>query len=152
MFFAILHNIRSLHNVGAIFRAADGAGVFKIYLCGYTGTPPRKEITKVALGAEDAVPWEYLRRPGDVMRRLRAQGVRIVALEVSDRSVDIQHYRPQFPMALLVGNEVRGIPKALLAKCDDVLAIPMRGMKESLNVSVAFGVAAYTLTEQKRKK
>ncbi|MBI4281600.1 RNA methyltransferase [Candidatus Uhrbacteria bacterium] len=153
MMYAILHNIRSLHNVGSIFRTADAAGVEKLYLCGITGTPPRKEIAKVALGAEQTVAWEYVRRTGDVIKRLRKQGVRIVALERTKNSIDYRKVLPllkgegggEVKMALLVGNEVEGLPPALLRQADTVIHIPMRGKKESLNVSVAFGIAIYQL-------
>ncbi|MDO8582137.1 MAG: RNA methyltransferase [bacterium] len=155
MMYAILHNIRSLHNVGSMFRTADAAGVEKLYLCGITGTPPRSEIAKVALGAEQTVAWEYVRRTGDVIKRLRRQGVHIVALEKTKTSVDYRDFsttpNPSLKgrgedFALLVGNEVEGLPPLLLRLADTVVHIPMRGKKESLNVSVAFGIMAYHLT------
>ncbi len=165
MLYAILHNIRSLHNVGSMFRTADAAGVKKLYLCGITGTPPRKEIAKVALGAEQTVAWEYVRRTGDVIKRLRRQGVHIVALERTKGSIDYRNlplvlkspsvspFRKgglngicdEINIALLVGNEVEGLSPALLKQADTVIHIPMRGKKESLNVSVAFGIAVYSL-------
>lgn len=145
MMYAILHNIRSLHNVGSIFRTADGAGVDKLFLCGITGIPPRKEIAKVALGAEQTVPWEYVRRTSDAIKKLKRQDVRIVALEQTRRSVEYRRYRPKGRIALLVGNEVEGLPSALLKLADTVIHIPMLGKKESLNVSVAFGIAVYSL-------
>lgn len=169
MLYAILHNIRSLHNVGSIFRTADAAGVAKIYLCGITGTPPRKEIAKVALGAEQTVPWEYVRRTGDAIKKLKKQGVCIVALEKTSNSIDYRDFdlviarktrersmkqsrdrrvlqaRGAISLALLVGNEVEGLPPVLLKHTDAVVHIPMRGIKESLNVSVAFGIAVYAL-------
>ena len=151
--YAILHNIRSLYNVGSIFRTADAAGVEKLYLCGITGTPPRKEIVKVALGAEQVVRWEYVRRTGDVIKKLKKQGVRIVALDKTKKSIDYRKAPPllkgegrgEVNTALLVGNEVEGLPPALLKQADTIIHIPMRGKKESLNVSVAFGIAVYSL-------
>lgn len=172
MLYAILHNIRSLHNVGSMFRTADAAGVEKLYLCGITGTPPRSEIAKVALGAEQTVAWEHVQRTGDVIKRLRRHGVRIVALERTKESVDYRLVAPLLfkegrgvvmsrkrtpsnsplkrgskNVALLVGNEVEGLPLALLKQADAVIHIPMRGKKESLNVSVAFGIAVYRFLE-----
>ncbi len=143
--FLICHNIRSLHNVGAMFRTADVFGVSKIYLCGYTGTPPRKEITKVALGAEEWIPWEYKKQTGRLLQKLKSAGVRVVALETVPNAKPLSNYKPKFPLALIVGNEVTGIPEALLKFAHDVVAIPMTGKKESLNVSVAAGVALYGL-------
>lgn len=142
-FYVILQNIRSLHNVGSIFRTSDAFGVTKIYLTGITGRPPRTEITKVALGAEKYIPWEYYRQPSRLIKELREQGIQIVALEqVRGKSKDINKWKPKFPLALLLGNEPKGLPKALLDLVDEVVEIPMSGKKESLNVSVAFGVAA----------
>ena len=145
--FALLHNIRSLHNVGSMFRTADGAGVKKLYLCGETGTPPRAEIAKTALGADESIPWEYWMEGVECITKLKKEGVRIVALELTKKSVDYRRFVAKGPVCLVVGNEVGGLPHALLALCDDCIQIPMRGIKESLNVSVAFGIAAYRLTE-----
>lgn len=138
-------DIRSLFNVGALFRSCDAFGVAKLYLCGYTGTPPRAEITKTALGAERTVPWEYHRQTLRLLKRLKADGVPIVALEQTRRSIPLPRYRPRFPLALVVGNEVTGVSPATRRLADDVVAIPMHGAKESLNVAVAAGVALYAL-------
>ncbi len=149
--YVVCHNIRSLHNVGSIFRTADGAGVTKLYLCGYTGYPPRKEIRKVALGAENTVPWEHHYQTWRVLDRLKAQGVQIIALENNiPGSVDYREVRPRFPLALLLGNEVEGLSPGLLKRADVVMHLPMHGTKESLNVAVAFGIAAYKLNEWRR--
>lgn len=139
-------DIRSLYNVGALFRNCDAFGVAKLYLCGYSGTPPRKEISKTALGAENSVPWEYQKLAVRLMKQLRADGIRIVALERVRGSTTLFSYHPKFPLALVVGNEVEGIPRTLLRLADDVVSIPMSGKKESLNVAVAAGVAMYALT------
>lgn len=147
-FVAVLDNIRSLHNVGSIFRTADGAGVEKLYLCGMTGTPPRAEIRKAALGAEETVAWEYFSTTPEALQHLRALGYHLVALERAESSVDIRDAHYQFPLALIIGHEYEGIPSAILAACDLVVSVPMFGRKHSLNVAVAFGVAAY---EVKRK-
>jgi len=147
----VCHNIRSLHNVGSIFRTADGAGVTRLFLCGYTGHPPRPEIAKVALGAERSVPWERHYQTWRVLDRLRAQGVQIIALENNlEGSVDYREVRPRFPVALLLGNEVEGLSKGLLQRADVIMHIPMHGTKESLNVAVAFGIAVYKLNERRR--
>lgn len=151
---AILLNIRSLHNVGSMFRTADGAGIAKLYLCGITPAPVdrlgvvRGEIAKTALGAERAVPWESVRSAAIAIRRLRREGYAICALEQSPKSISLfSKYagRNDKKICLIVGNEVMGIPKRILESADRVLEIPMRGTKESLNVSVAFGIAVYQL-------
>jgi len=147
--YVIAHNIRSLHNVGAIFRTADALGVSKVYLTGYTGAPPDPKIAKVALGAEQYIPWEQAKSPLRLIKKLKLQQpkLRVVALEnnVKKRLRTLDHYKPSFPLALIIGEEVRGVGKNLLALADEVLEIPMRGQKESLNVSVAFGIAVYQL-------
>lgn len=143
--YLICHNIRSLHNVGAIFRTADVFDVSKIYLCGYTGTPPRDQITKVALGADEWIAWEQKKLTGLLIKKLKKDGVRIVALETEKNAKLLPKYKPKFPMALILGNEVDGIPPNLLELADDVVKIPLLGQKESLNVSVAAGVGLYGL-------
>jgi len=145
-------NIRSLYNVGALFRNGDAFGVTRLYLCGYTGTPPRHEIAKTALGAERTVPWEHHRRTLPLLRKLRAEGIRIVALERTRGSTPLPDYRPKFPVALVVGNEVTGVSPAVQRFADDVVGIPMFGQKESLNVAVAAGVALYAFNLRRRKK
>jgi 23S rRNA (guanosine2251-2'-O)-methyltransferase len=149
MIYALLHNIRSLHNVGSMFRTADGAGIKKLYLCGETGAPPRAEIAKTALGAEEVVHWEYWMDTKECIAKLKKEGVRIVALELAPKSVDYRTFVAKGPVCLVVGSEVKGLPSALLALCDDCIQIPMRGIKESLNVSVAFGIAVYEMARSK---
>lgn len=144
-FYVICPDIRSLHNVGAILRTADGLGVTKVFLCGYTGRPPRKEIHKVALGAEDAVDWAYHPQAWRVIDRLKREGVSIVALEKTPTSASLLGFKPRFPLALVVGNEVDGLPPTLLKRADHIVHLPMWGIKESLNVAVAFGAAGYLL-------
>lgn len=162
--YLILHDIRSAHNVGAIFRTADAAGVSKIFLTGYTPTPhdrferPRKDIAKVALGAEKTVPWEQASlRP--LLLELKKVGVRTVAVEQASGAKDYKRVRLPPKSALLFGNEVDGLPNSILRICDEVAEIPMRGAlvreaehprykdlgKESLNVSVAAGVVLYRM-------
>ncbi len=154
-FFVIAHNIRSLHNVGSIFRTADAFGVTKLFLTGYTGAPPDPKIAKVALGAEKFVPWEQCRSVAAAIKKLRAVYPSIIAAGLENnlpeaykrRLVDLNRFKPKFPLALILGEEVGGISKSLFKYCDKFLEIPMRGKKESLNVSVAFGVAAYQITK-----
>jgi 23S rRNA (guanosine2251-2'-O)-methyltransferase len=151
-FFVIAHNIRSLHNVGSIFRTADAFGVIKIFLTGYTPNPSnpihQKKIGKVALGAETFIPWEHKISATRLIKTLKVQypKIKIVGLENNTKSVTISKFKPVYPLALVLGEEVNGINKNLLSLCDAVVDIPMQGKKESLNVSVAFGIAAYALT------
>ena len=145
----ILHNIRSIHNVASIFRTADGAGVSKLYLTGFTPTPidrfgkTREQFNKVSLGAEKSVSWEYVLSTTRLVNRLKKEGYIMYALEQSKQSINYRKVKIREKFALVMGNEVRGIPKSLLSKIDNVIEIPMRGKKESLNVAVAFGVAVY---------
>ncbi|MDO8495157.1 MAG: TrmH family RNA methyltransferase [bacterium] len=157
--FIILHNIRSAYNVGSIFRTADAAGVEKIYLGGYTPDPSQEEakIAKTALGAEKTVPWERCQQTWRLLDKLKnpsfakastGEGrVQIVALEQSPQAIDYREFKPTFPMALVLGNEVGGLSKEILKYADKIIAIPMYGQKESLNVSVAFGIAAFKIRE-----
>lgn len=145
-FVLILPNIRSGHNVGAIFRTADGAGVEKLYLTGYTPCPPHTQIDKVSLGAEKWVPWEYKKQAGGLLKNLKKIGYNIIALEQTGNSVNIFDWKPKFPLALVLGNEKTGVPKSLLKYCDQSVEIPMRGKKKSLNVSVAAGIAMYSIS------
>lgn len=146
-FYVIAHNIRSLLNVGSIFRTADAFGVTKIYLTGYTATPAnifhKARIAKTALGAENFVPWEYEKSPVRLIKKLQSEGIKIIALEKDKKSINITKFKPKFPLALVLGEEVRGVSKPILQLCDNILEIPMVGKKESLNVSVAFGIAAF---------
>lgn len=144
--YVLAHNIRSLHNVGSIFRTCDGAGVKKLYLTGYSGVPPRKEITKTALGSDDSVAWEYHKDSVSVVKRLKEDGVQIVALEKNKKSADISQFKPKYPVCMIIGNEIDGVEDELLKLSDHVVHIPMCGIKESLNVSVAFGIGIYQLT------
>ncbi len=139
----VCEDIRSLYNVGSIFRTSDGAGIEKLYLCGYTGHPPRSEIDKTALGSVESVSWEYYPNQFEVVRGLRRSGYRIVALEHTDRSVPYNEARFDFPVCLVLGNEVKGVTDELLALCDMAVDIPMRGLKQSLNVTVAYGILVY---------
>lgn len=144
----VLPNIRSCHNVGAMFRTADAFGIQKLYLVGWTAAPPKPQIDKVALGAETWMPWEQREDLKLLIEELKASGVRIIALEKNDSSQPIDDLVINEPIALIVGNEVSGVPEEIQALCDDVVHIPMYGKKESLNVSVAAGVAMHVLAEK----
>lgn len=142
-FAVILDDVRSAHNVGSIFRTADGAGVGKIWLCGITGYPPNPQISKTALGAELRVEWEYRRETRPLITELRAAGYQMVFLEQVENSVDYSDFEPAPPVCLVVGNEVGGISESIVDLCDAAVEIDMAGVKNSLNVSVAFGIVAY---------
>lgn len=144
----VLENMRSLFNVGAIFRTSDGAGVSKIYLCGITGVPPRPQIEKTALGAEKTVPWEYKKSALKTIKSLKKQGYQIIALERAKKSKPFHKTKYKNKVCLVVGNEISGIGKSVLKEADRVVFIPMRGKKESLNVAVAFGIGVYQVANR----
>lgn len=149
--YLILPNIRSCHNVGAMFRTADAFGFKKLYLVGYTAHPPKIQIDKVSLGAEKWVPWEGRDELMLLIEELKQQEITIVGLEKTSESIDIQKLQVSSSklhgLALIVGNEVDGIDEETLKMCDAVVHIPMYGKKESLNVSIAAGVAMYELSQ-----
>lgn len=165
----ILHNIRSVYNVGSIFRTADAAGVEKIFLTGYTPTPldrfglERKDFAKVSLGAEKTVAWKHTKTLAGAIKKIKKEGYTTVAVEQDKRSTSLFDFNPPHKLALVLGNEVRGISTQSLNLCDEVVEIPMRQAlvrqahhprqtrrgKESLNVSVAAGIALYTLLKTK---
>jgi tRNA G18 (ribose-2'-O)-methylase SpoU len=142
-FFALCENIRSLYNVGSLFRTSDAVRIEKLYLAGYTGYPPRKEIDKTALGAVDSVEWEHNENPQLIVERLKEAGVPLIALEHTSESVPYTKFEFPFPFCLLLGNEVDGISEELIKQADRSIEIPMYGLKQSLNVSVAFGVVMF---------
>lgn len=148
---AILEEIRSLWNVGSIFRSSDGAGFSHLFLIGITGCPPRKEIAKTSLGAEDHVAWNYSGNSLPVIKEFKARGYQIVGLEKTESSKPLSTALKEKllskPLCLIVGSETKGIYAETLAECDLVLDLPMRGFKESLNVAVAFGIASYAISE-----
>ena len=141
----LVENVRSVHNVGSIFRSADGFGTEKLYLTGYTAFPPRDDLRKVALGAEDSVPWEHHEDPIQLVKKLKNNGYQIVALEQTIKSVSIYEVKWQFPICIILGNEVTGISEELISFTDFNVEIPMHGIKQSLNVSVAAGVVGYEI-------
>jgi tRNA G18 (ribose-2'-O)-methylase SpoU len=149
-FFVIADNIRSLENIGSIFRTADALGVSKIFLCGICGTPPNEKIAKTALGAEKTILWEYHKQTGRLIDKLKKEKVNIIALEQDKKAINFRDLKPNFPVALIIGNEVKGISKEILKKADKIIELPMKGKKESLNVSVSFGVAGYEIIKHKK--
>ncbi|HVO75589.1 MAG TPA: RNA methyltransferase [Ignavibacteriaceae bacterium] len=157
--YALLNSIRSSYNVGAIFRTSDGAMIEKLYLCGYTPKPGKtsdpsqrnqaitvKEILKTALGSTQSVNWEYVKNPKEVILKLKQQGVKICALEMTDKSIPYYNLSiKDFPLCLLVGNEITGVSQELIELCDNSIEIPQYGIKQSLNVAVAYGIAVFEL-------
>lgn len=144
-----MDNIRSLFNVGSMFRLADGAGVDEIYLGGITGRPPQPKIDKVSLGAEKSVPFEHYWSIWREVDKLKKQGYQIVALEQTPKSISYLKFKPKFPLALIIGNEVNGVSKGLLKRADKIIELPMAGIKESLNVSTAAAIALYKIIESR---
>lgn len=143
---AVLQDIRSMYNVGAMFRTSDGAMIEKLYLTGFTPAPPRKEILKTALGSTESVAWEYCEKIIPLIARLKGEGYRVAALELTENSVP--HYSlhsSDFPLALIVGNEIRGVSQDALDHCDMAIEIPQFGIKQSLNAAIAFGIALFEL-------
>ena len=148
----VLDNIRSLYNVGAIFRTADAVRCQSIYLCGITGTPPRKEIEKTALGATETVPWQYWPDAYKAIQSLKEASYTIAVLEHTDASQSHWDVSWTFPLALVVGNEVFGVEERILALADLAVEIPMFGAKQSLNVGVAYGVVMYHILYEYLKR
>lgn len=147
----ILHDIRSAVNVGAMFRTAEAAGISKIYISGYTPAPldrfgrERKDVAKASLGAEKMILWVEVKSLGVLMGKLKKEGFQVIGLEQSSKSVDYKKIKTKDKIAFMVGNEVTGISPSILKKCDIIAEIPMRGRKESLNVSVALGIALFRI-------
>ncbi len=160
---ALLDNLRSAWNVGAIFRTADGLGVSKLYLCGITPTPENKAVTKTSLGAEESVGWEYSRNALEKAKKLKREGLMLIALEQDSRAVSLTEFNPSPPasggsthvqgggLILILGNEITGVDPEILDICDHIVHIPMRGRKNSFNVEVTFAIAAYYLANNLAK-
>jgi tRNA G18 (ribose-2'-O)-methylase SpoU len=144
--YVLLNSIRSNYNVGSIFRTSDGVMIEKLYLCGYTPCPPKKEVLKTALGSTESVKWEYAKDAKAVITELKNQGIQIWALELTDKSIPyFQINSKDFPVCLIIGNEITGVSQELLNLCDKSLEIPQFGIKQSLNVAVAYGIAIFEL-------
>ena len=140
----LLHNVRSLYNVGAFFRTGDAAGVSRIYLSGFTGSPPSRQIAKTALGAEANVPFERCDALSLICEQ-RAAGWEIAAVETVDGAIDLFDWTPEFPVLVVFGHEVEGLPADIVERCDTRVRVPMMGVKRSLNVATAGGVVLYEL-------
>ncbi|MEK7627399.1 MAG: TrmH family RNA methyltransferase [Patescibacteria group bacterium] len=153
LFYVICDNIRSRYNVGSIFRTADGAGVDRIFLCGITPAPPHPKIEKVSLGAEKTMPWEKCRQVWRVIEKLKKDGFFILALENKIKNAEniFNFSERQNKIALIIGSEVSGISPVTIKRCDKIVYISMCGKKESLNVAVAFGIAAYQINLKNKK-
>jgi 23S rRNA (guanosine2251-2'-O)-methyltransferase len=147
----LLDNLRSAYNVGSFFRTADAARVDGLVLCGITSCPPHKGVIKTALGAEDAVTWEFIEDSAQAAVKLRQRGYQLATLETSLHSVDLYDWVPEFPIALVFGNELEGVRSDLLAYCDVHVRIPMLGRKHSLNVATAGGIAIFELLRKYRE-
>ena len=138
----VLDNVRSMHNVGAVFRTSDAFLIDKIYLCGITATPPHKEIQKTANGAENSVDWEYVRDSNELVAKLKEDGNQIVTIEQTEGSVLLNEFEVDQSQkyAIVMGNEVDGVQQSIIDKCDTCIEIPQSGTKHSLNVSVCTGI------------
>jgi tRNA G18 (ribose-2'-O)-methylase SpoU len=147
----IVHNVRSIHNVGSIFRTSDAARIEHVHLTGYTGTPEHKDLHKTALGAQDAVAWSKHEEVRPLLRTLQNEGYTIALLEQTDTSIRTDEVSPSaFPLCLVLGNEVHGVEETVVEAADLALAIPQYGTKISMNVSVAYGIAVYDLIRTAR--
>ena len=147
----VLDNVRSLYNVGSIFRTSDAALIERLYLTGITGTPEHRGLHKTALGAQDTVAWAYEKDPAEVLHRLRRDGYTLAVLEITDTPTPTTEVTTkQFPLCLIVGNEINGVRDELVAMADLALEIPQYGAKQSLNVAVAYGIAVFDLVRRYR--
>lgn len=144
----VLDNIRSLHNVGSIFRTSDAFRLEAVYLCGITSTPPHKEIHKTALGAEDSVEWRYFNETTDAVEKLKKDGYLAIGIEQVEGSTELNTFEPNTKMkfAVILGNEVKGVNQEVINQCDFCLEIPQHGTKHSFNVSVTAGIVLWELT------
>ncbi len=144
----VLDNVRSLSNVGSIFRTADAFRVAEIYLCGITGTPPHREIHKTALGATESVKWSYWKHTSEAISHLKNKGYSIAAVEQTDESIFLDQFKLEQPTALVFGNEVEGVDNQIIKQCDFGIEIPQAGTKHSLNISVCTGIVLWHLFHQ----
>jgi len=142
----ILNSIRSSYNVGSIFRTSDGAMIEKLYLCGYTPYPPKKEVLKTALGSQESVNWKFEENPISIIKNLKNKGYTICALEQTNNNISYTELtKKHFPLCLIVGNEITGVSQELIDLCDVSIEIPQFGIKQSLNVAVAYGIAIFEI-------
>lgn len=147
----LVHNVRSIHNVGSIFRTSDAARIEHVHLTGFTGTPEHEDLHKTALGAQDAVAWSHHEEPVPVINDLQEQGYTIAVLEQTSESIPPNEVSPDvYPLCIVVGNEVRGVDEAIMGAADQALEIPQYGAKISMNVGVAYGIAIYDVVRRSR--
>ncbi len=151
-FVAVLDNVRSLYNVGAIFRTSDAVMLEKLYLCGITGYPPRKEISKTALGADEIVPWEYSDSAVDTIKKLKKDGYTICATELAHDSISYEKADFKFPLCLVFGHEVEGISDEVMDLVDMAITVPMLGRANSLNVETCYGIVVYEVLKKLNEK
>ncbi|EKY16860.1 RNA methyltransferase [Capnocytophaga sp. oral taxon 326] len=149
----ILDNVRSLNNIGSVFRTCDAFLIEKIYLCGITATPPNKEIHKTALGATDSVAWEYEENTLSAVEKLKEQGAYIISIEQAENSTMLNDFEPNRNQkyAIIFGNEVKGVEQEVVSASDEVIEIPQYGTKHSLNISVSAGIVIWELAMKIRK-
>lgn len=150
--YALLDNVRSLHNVGAIFRTSDAILLQKLYLCGITGFPPKKEISKTALGAEEVVPFEYRESAVEAIKELKKKGVQIVAVELAHGSKQYNETKYKFPVCFVFGHEVEGVSDEVMELVDAAIEVPMLGRANSLNVATCYGIIVYEALKQLKSK
>lgn len=146
----ILDNIRSLNNIGSVFRTADAFRIQKIYLCGITAQPPHRDIQKTALGSTDSVAWEYAEQTLNVVNKLQQNGIKILSIEQADESCMLQdfNFHPNETYAMVFGNEVKGVQQTVIDESDAVIEIPQFGTKHSVNISVSTGICCWTYYAQ----
>jgi tRNA G18 (ribose-2'-O)-methylase SpoU len=146
--YGLLENVRSLYNIGSVFRTSDAVRLAGLYLTGYTGRPPRREIDKTALGAVESVAWQHYDNPVDAVNMLRSKGVQILALEHTTESSRYDLFSYTFPLCVMFGNEVDGLSEEVVKIADSAIEIPMYGIKQSLNISVSYGIVMYHILNQ----
>ena len=146
--YIMLEDIRSVYNVGSVFRTADGLGASKIYLAGYTACPPRDDLSKTALGADKTVPWVHFEDSLDALSDLKKNNITPIVIEQTTHSSSLYNFDFEFPVCFILGNEVNGVSESLLKRVDIHLEIPMKGIKQSLNVSVAAGIVGFEIARQ----
>ena len=144
--YVVLNSIRSSYNVGSIFRTSDGAMIEKLYLCGYTPYPPNKQVLKTALGSTESVTWEHIEDAVELVKKIKKDEIKICTLEQTNKSIPYYKVKSNnFPLCLIIGNEITGVSQDLIDLCDFSIDIPQYGIKQSLNVAVAYGISIFEL-------
>lgn len=145
----VLDNIRSMNNVGSVFRTSDCFRIEKLLLCGITATPPHREIRKTAIGAEETVEWEYFEHTRDAIQQLKVEGYKIIAIEQTENSIGLSQFTPEKKTVVVFGNEVDGVSDEVIAMCDTVVEIPQFGTKHSFNIAVSAGIVIWELHKKR---